>query len=240
MLTDRQVHLLQAIIDDYIDTAEPIGSVEIVKRHNLHCSAATIRNEMAKLIELGFLDMLHSSSGRIPTKMAYKLYINELMEEEDLPVLQEVALKQRLWTNRFEIEKLLRETTLALSEAVELLAVATTNEGFVTHSGAVNILENKEFFDIDVAKATLSALDSYEILEKIFTSVPETDGVITLIGDEIPVENLDKCSVTFTKYQLGNKGGYLGVLGPARTNYSKVIPIIKYTKKLLEELGGNY
>ena len=240
MLTDRQVRLLQAIIVDYIDTAEPIGSVEIVKRHNLHCSAATIRNEMAKLIELGFLDMLHTSSGRIPTKMAYKLYISELMEEEDLPVLQEVALKQRLWTNRFEIEKLLRETTLALSEAVELLAIATTNERFVTYSGAVNILENKEFFDIDVAKSTLAALDSYEILEKIFTSVPETNEVITLIGDEIPVENLGKCSVTFTRYQLGNKSGYIGVIGPARANYSKVIPIIKYTKKLLEELGGNY
>lgn len=240
MLTDRQIHLLQAIVDDYIETAEPVGSVEIVKKHNLQCSAATIRNEMAKLIDLGFLDMLHTSSGRVPTKMAYKLYIEELMEEEDLPVLQEVALKQRLWTNRFEIEKLLRETTLALSDAVSLLSIATTDEGFVTYSGAVNILENKEFFDIDIAKATLATLDSYEILENIFTSTPESDDVITLIGDEIPVENLDKCSITFTRYQIGSKSGYLAVLGPARTNYSKVIPIIKYTKKLLEELGGNY
>ncbi|MFH1648404.1 MAG: hypothetical protein ABIA11_01565 [Patescibacteria group bacterium] len=239
MLTDRQIRLLQAVIDNYIETAEPVGSVEIVKTHNLHCSAATIRNEMAKLIELGFLDMLHTSSGRVPTKMAYKLYIEELMEEEDLPVLQEVALKQRLWTNRFEVEKLLRETTLALSETTDMLAFATIDNGFVTYAGAVNILENKEFYDIDVAKSALRALDSYDILEKIFSSVPENEEVSILIGDEIPVENLDKCSIIFTPYQLSGKSGYIALLGPARTNYQKVIPVIKYTKKTLEELGGS-
>ena len=240
MLSDRQIRLLQAIISDYIETAEPVGSVEVVKRHNLHCSAATVRNEMAKLIELGFLEMLHTSSGRVPTKMAYRLYIEELMDEEDIPVLQEVALKQRLWTNRFEVEKLLRETTLALSETTDLLAIATTNDGFVTSAGSVNILENKEFFDIDVAKSALRAIDSFEILESIFSSIPEGEDITTLIGDEIPVEKLDKCSMVFTPYKVGNKSGYIAVLGPARTNYSKVIPIMKYTKKLLEELGGNF
>ncbi|MFC1700311.1 hypothetical protein ACFLZ4_01545 [Patescibacteria group bacterium] len=240
MLTDRQIRLLQAVIDNYIETAEPVGSVEIVKTHNLNCSAATVRNEMAKLIELGFLDMLHTSSGRVPTKMAYKLYIEELMEEEDLPVLQEVALKQRLWTNRFEVEKLLRETTLALSEATDMLSFATTNTGFVTHAGAVNILENKEFYDIDVAKAALRTLDSYEILEKIFDSVPDGgEEVRILIGDEIPVDNLEKCSIIFTPYQVSGKSGYIALLGPARSNYSKVIPVIKYTKKILEDLGGS-
>lgn len=239
MLTDRQIRLLQAVIDNYIETAEPVGSVEIVKTHNLHCSAATIRNEMAKLIELGFLDMLHTSSGRVPTKMAYKLYIEELMEEEDLPVLQEVALKQRLWTNRFEVEKLLRETTLALSETTDMLAFATTDTGFVTYAGAVNILENKEFYDIDVAKSALRTLDSYEILERVFDSIPENEEVSILIGDEIPIDNLEKCSIIFTPYQVSGKSGYIALLGPARTNYSKVIPIIKYTKKILEELGGS-
>jgi len=239
MLTERQVQLLQAIIDDYITTAEPVGSVEIVKKHNLRCSPATIRNEMAKLIDLGFLEMLHTSSGRVPTRMAYKFYIESMVEEE-LPVLQEVALKQRLWTNRFELEKLLRETVLAIAETTGCLSIATTNEGFVTYAGTVNVLEYKEFWDIDVAKSVLRILDSHEILDRIFQSVTVDKDIYTLIGDEIPVENLDKTTIIFTPYKIGEKSGYLAILGPSRLNYSKVIPTVRYTKKILEELAGSW
>lgn len=240
MLTERQIQLLQAIISDYINTAEPVGSVEIVKKHNLRCSPATIRNEMAKLIDLGFLEMLHTSSGRIPTRMAYKFYIDSMMEEEELPVLQEVALKQRLWTNRFEVEKLLRETVLALSETTGCLSVATTNEGFVTYAGAVNVLEYKEFWDIDIAKSVLKILDSYEILDRIFQSATFEKDVYTLIGDEIPVENFNNNTIIFAPYKIGEKSGHLAIIGPSRLNYSKVIPVVKYTKKILEELTGSW
>lgn len=205
MLTERQVQLLEAIINDYINTAEPVGSVEVVQKYNLHCSPATVRNEMAKLINQGFLEMIHTSSGRVPTKMAYKMYIEELMTEEELPVLQEVALKQRLWSNRFELEKLLRETTLAMAEATGCLSVATTNEGFVTYAGAVNVLEHKEFWDIDIAKSALRILDSYEILNKIFQSVVPGREYYTLIGDEIPVENLGRATIIFIQYIVGEK-----------------------------------
>ena len=240
MLTERQVELLQAIINDYINTAEPVGSVEIVKNHNLRCSAATIRNEMAKLIDLGFLEMLHTSSGRIPTKMAYKLYIEQMMEEQELPVLQEVALKQRLWSNRFELEKLLRETTLALAEATNCLSLALTDDGYVTYAGAVNVLEHKEYWDIDIAKSTLRILDDYETLNRIFQSVMPGQETYTLIGDEIPVENLDKSTIIFTPFRIGEKTGNIAILGPSRLNYSKAIPVVKYTRKLLEELGGSW
>jgi len=240
MLTERQVELLQAIINDYINTAEPVGSVEIVKNHNLRCSAATIRNEMAKLIDMGFLEMLHTSSGRVPTKMAYKLYIEQMMEEQELPVLQEVALKQRLWSNRFELEKLLRETTLALAEATDCLSLAVTDDGYVTYAGAVNVLEHKEYWDIDIAKATLKILDDYETLNRIFQSVMPGQETYTLIGDEIPVENLDKSTIIFTPFRIGEKTGNIAILGPSRLNYSKTIPVVKYTRKLLEELGGSW
>lgn len=240
MLTERQLQLLQAIIDDYINTAEPVGSVEIVEKYNLHYSPATVRNEMAKLIDQGFLEMLHTSSGRVPTKMAYRMYIDELMHEEELPVLQEVALKQRLWTNRFEMEKLLRETALAMAEATGCLSIATTDEGFVSYAGTVNVLEHKEFWDIDIAKSALRILDSYEILDRIFQSVTPGRDVYTLIGDEIPVENLTKATVIFTPYRIGEKGGFLAILGPSRLDYQRIIPIVKYTRKLLEELGGSW
>lgn len=238
MLSERQIQLLQAIINDYIENAEPVGSVEIVKKHNFRCSPATVRNEMAKLIDLGFLEMLHTSSGRVPTKMAYRLYLDELMEENELPVLQEVAMKQRLWGNRFQLEKLLRETALSVAENTKMLSIATTNDGFVTNAGAVNVLDNREFWDIDVAKSALMLLDNYELLDKVFQTTPIGEDVKCVIEEEIGMEKLNKCAVVFSTYNTGKVGGHIAVLGPSRMNYSKVIPTLRYAKNLLEELGG--
>lgn len=238
MLSERQIQLLQAIINEYIDNAEPVGSVEIVKKHNFRCSPATVRNEMAKLIDLGFLEMLHTSSGRIPTKMAYRLYLEELMEESELPVLQEVAMKQRLWGNRFQIEKLLREITLSLAENTKLLSIAATNDGFITSAGAVNVLDNREFWDIDVAKSALLLLDNYELLDKVFQAAPFGEDVRCIIEEEIGLDKLNKCTIVFAPFDTGKLSGRIAVLGPSRMNYSKVIPTLRYAKNLLEELGG--
>lgn len=238
MLSDRQLQLIRAVIDEYVRNAEPVGSVEIVSKYNLRCSPATVRNEMAKLIDLGFLEMMHTSSGRIPTKMAYRLYLDEMMEERDLPVLQEVALKQRLWSNRFEFEKLLREAVLALSEMSRSLAFATTNDGFVTYAGAANILDHKEFWDIDVAKQAFSLLDEFHLMDRVFENASTQKEVKTLIEEEIGIEKLNRCSIVFTEYSAGKRSGKIGIIGPSRISYPEIIPSVKYTKRLVEELGG--
>lgn len=241
MLSERQIQLLEAIINEYINTAEPVGSVEVVKKYNIKCSAATVRNEMAKLLDQGFLQMLHTSSGRVPTKMAYRYYLDQLLDEDELPVLQEVALKQRLWSNRFHFEKLLREVTISLAENTGNLAIATSGDGYMTSAGAVNVLENKEFWEIDVAKTALSLLDDYELISKVFENSALHQAEIKFaIEDEIGIENLNKCAIIFTPYQTGNKKGYIAILGPSRLNYSGIIPILRYTKNLIEELGGSW
>lgn len=237
MLTERQLGLLTAIIDSYINTSEPVGSVDVVKKYNMKCSAATIRNEMAKLLSLGYLEMPHTSSGRVPTKQAYRLYLDELMQEDELPILQEVALKQRLWPNRFHFEKMLREAMIALAEITNSLAMATTSDGFMAHAGAVNVLENKEFWEIDSAKAALIILDNAEMLERVFQAAPYGGDVKTVLEDELGIHNLRKSSIVFSPYHVGNRSGHIAVLGPSRINYAKVIPAIRYTKKVVEELG---
>lgn len=240
MLSDRQLQLIQAVINEYIQSAEPVGSVEIVSKYNLRCSPATIRNEMAKLIELGFLEMLHTSSGRVPTKMAYRLYLDQMMNEQELPVLQEVALKQRFWSDRFEFEKLLRDATLSLAEITKTLAWATTDSGYITYSGAGNILDHKEFWDIDVAKEALSIFDDYPLLERILDNSGDiaNGGVKTLIEEEVGIDKLNRCSIVFAPYSTGKKSGNIGILGPSRINYPDVFPTIRYVKQLVEELGG--
>lgn len=240
MISDRQIHLLNAIINEYIKTAEPVGSVEVVKKYRLKYSPATARNEMAELLEQGFLQMMHSSSGRVPTPLAYRVYLEKVMNEAELPVLQEVAMKQRLWTKRFEFDKLLRELTLTLSENIKELSFATDNEGYLVFSGAVNILDHKEFWDIDVAKTALHLLDRHELLTELFKKAQYGDRVKTIIGSEIGVENLENCAFVFTPYVANNNSGFVGVFGPSRLDYEKVIPAVRYSKKLIEELGQTW
>jgi len=240
MLTDRQIQLLNTIISEYIDSSEPVGSQILVTKYKLKFSAATVRNEMARLIEEGFLEMLHTSSGRVPTAMAYKFYLSDMMEEEELPVLQEVAMKQRLWPARFEFEKMLRQAVIALSDTTKELALVTTDDGYVVHAGAVNVLDNKEFWDIDVARTALQLLDRYELLEQIFKKCTSDKEVKCVIGDELGDAKLAECGIVFSEYKAGKKAGYVAVLGPSRMKYQNIVPAVRFAKNLIEELGGSW
>ena len=195
---------------------------------------------MAQLLDEGFLQMLHTSSGRIPTSMAYRLFLTDLMEEEQLPILQEVAMKQRLWPHRFEGEKLLRQAVVALAEYTKELAVAITNDGFVVHAGAVNILDNKEFWDIEAAKAVLYLLDRPELLEQVFQKAPFGEDVRCVIGNETGRDTLSHCGIVFAPFTTEKASGFIAVIGPARMRYAAVIPAVRYTKGLIHELMGSW
>lgn len=240
-LTDRQIKLLEAVINEYLESSEPVGSQTIVERYKIPCSAATIRNEMADLMERGFLIMSHTSSGRKPTSLAYRFFIQELLEESDIPVLQEVAIKQRMWPVRFEMEKLLKQASLSLSDTTHELAFATTNDGFSVYTGVANILDYAEFWDINIAKGALAILDRFEIMNEILTksSYGEKD-VNILMGDEIEIDGLQESTFVFSRYDTRGKSGFVGILGPARMKYEAVIPNVRYVKNLIEELTGGW
>jgi len=240
MLTERQIELLNAIINEHMESAEPVGSVEVVAKYNFKCSPATIRNEMAKLIHMGYLEMFHTSSGRIPTKLAYKLYLEEILEELEIPVLQEVAMKQRLWGSRTDNYKLLKDAVQSLAETIGTLAIATTEEGFIISSGAANLLDNKEFENIDTVKTALTVIDNYEVLNQIFKKSIFGDEIRYVIGDEIGIENLERSAFVFSEYKAGSKKGYICIFGPSRMHYNNVVPSLKYTKRLIEELAENW
>jgi transcriptional regulator of heat shock response len=239
-LTERQIKLLEAIIREYSESSEPVGSKTVVRKYALKVSPATIRNEMAALLEDGFLEMMHTSSGRVPTPRAFRFFVEELMEEEELPVLQEVAVKQRLWPQRFEFEKLLRNAVLSLAETTKNLAIAITEDGFVTNAGAVYVLDNPEFWDIEVAKTTLGLVDNCDDLAEIFKNVARDDDVNVAVGDEIDYPNMGQSALVFSQFKSANKAGYISVLGPSRMRYSFVVPSVRYTKNLLEELSTNW
>ncbi|PIB47580.1 HrcA family transcriptional regulator, partial [Pseudomonas sp. 2822-15] len=109
MLTERQLLILKAIIDDYITHAEPVGSRSVSKREDMNYSPATIRNEMSDLEELGFLEKPHSSAGRIPSQKGYRYYVDHLLSPQKLSHKEKSGI-QSVFQERFsEIEEVIQE-----------------------------------------------------------------------------------------------------------------------------------
>ena len=116
MLTNRQLQILQVIIDDFVTSAQPVGSRQISKKEGITFSPATIRNEMADLEELGYLEKTHTSSGRVPSEKGYRYYVDhllkpELIRSEEILQIQSIFEKQII-----EAEQLIRESAKILSE----------------------------------------------------------------------------------------------------------------------------
>ena len=126
-LTERKLKILQAVIADFIRTAEPVGSRTISKNYELG-SPATIRNEMSDLEELGYLTHPHTSSGRVPSEKAYRLYVNELMKKRELTQEQKDAIARDLYSNVTELENLIERAAHVLSEITNLTAFALSPE----------------------------------------------------------------------------------------------------------------
>ena len=114
-LDDRKRMILQAIVEDYINTAEPVGSRSISKRPELNLSAATIRNEMGDLEEMGLLTQPHTSAGRVPSTCGYRLYVDSLMEKYEMTAAEIEKMTQAASMKKQELEKIVRDVAAAFS-----------------------------------------------------------------------------------------------------------------------------
>lgn len=240
-LTQRQIQILKSLIEEYIETAEAVGSETLEKKHNLSASPATIRNEMVTLEKLGYLKKPHTSAGRVPTPIAMKFYVKQLMKEKELSVAEEVALKERIWDFREKEQQCLRMLAKSLAEKTHALAIATTREGDLYAAGYANILDMPEFFDIDITKNLLTALDEYDAFESMFKNLSEDEEVHILLGEELGSRLSGPYGFVFTRYQTPmSLSGEIGVLGPTRLNYTAVIPVVRYFGNLIEEIAKGW
>ncbi|MGH7245431.1 MAG: hypothetical protein ACREGI_00680, partial [Candidatus Levyibacteriota bacterium] len=240
-LTQRQIQILKSLIEEYIETAEPVGSETLEKKHNLSASPATIRNEMVRLSELGYLKKPHTSAGRIPTPMAMKFYVKQLMKEKELSVAEEVAMKEKVWDFREKEAQCLRAVTRSLAEKTRALAVVTTDDGDVFAAGYANILDMPEFFDIDITKSLLSAIDEFDKLRSLFVNMDSDEDTHVLVGEDLGPSLQGPYGFVYTTYHTHeNLNGEIGVLGPTRLNYTSVVPVVRYFGDLIEEIAKGW
>ena len=118
-LSDRKKKILAAVVEEYIRTAEPVGSKTVAQTAKLSCSSATIRNELAELAGMGYLEQPHTSAGRVPTPQGYRIYVNELMERQKLSLEETEAINRSLSGKLSELDQLL--------SSVGSLAASMTN-----------------------------------------------------------------------------------------------------------------
>jgi heat-inducible transcriptional repressor len=241
-LSTRQTQILKAIIEEYIGTAEPVGSQVLEKKYTLGVSPATIRNEMAQLTDKGYLRQPHTSAGRIPTAKGLRFYVDHLMQEKKLSVADEVSAREQVWDSRFNFDKLMRQATLSLAARTKSLSIATTADGDVYYSGVANILEMPEFFDIDVTRTVLSLLDQESRLRNLFFERTYGDETVHVIfGQDLGWPYFEPVGVAFTRFDAGhNKSGTLGIIGPCRLNYSYILPTLRYYADLISQMSTNW
>ena len=125
MLADRKLKILKAIIDDYIDTAQPIGSRTIAKKSSIGVSPATIRNEMADLEDLGYLLQPHTSAGRVPSDLGYRIYVDSLIAHEILDSEKQKLIRSLLLNNIIDAEDIVNHATKILSDLTGLTVVTS-------------------------------------------------------------------------------------------------------------------
>ncbi|WP_085523315.1 heat-inducible transcriptional repressor HrcA [Tuberibacillus sp. Marseille-P3662] len=144
MLTERQLFLFQLLVDDYIQTAEPVGSRTISKRNNVNHSSATIRNDLADLEDMGFIEKTHSSSGRVPSEKGYRYYVDHLLSPALLSQKEVYNIKHALADHFVEFEQLIQETAGILSEFSNYTSIVMGPELLDTKLKHIQIISIRE------------------------------------------------------------------------------------------------
>lgn len=333
MLNDRKKRILQAIVEEYIETAEPVSSNTIVNKYGMDFSSATVRNEMAELESIGYLDKPHTSAGRVPSAKGYRFYVDELLKDDNISLEEIKYIQSKLETKVNAIEDLTKIATTTLSEITHyttvsigpqatnnlieeikfvslgarmLMAIIVTDAGIIKETiikfdediteeqvetlnymfnnklkgkpldiinqpmeeyiqqemsysvnvikpileqlkkvitededlyleGANKAFELPEFKSLEIAKNFVNILDTKEIMLDMLNNGFAED-INVYIGDENENEELKDFSVVTFKHSVGNKQlGTIGIIGPTRMDYSKVISVMKYISKKLNE-----
>ena len=238
-ITKRQEEILAQIIEEYAETASPVGSVTMAKLFDV--SPATIRAEMARLESMGLIAQPHTSAGRVPTDAGYRYYVNNLTENAGNT---DIWLNERASESRgiHALEKRVSSQSradAAIRGAVDSLVELTGNLGLATVggqlylSGISRLFMQPEFMDTARVQAVAKLLDN---LEPWLLEAAPGEALNIFIGHENPIGKNSEVSLIISKFVSPfSDRSYIGVLGPTRQNYMRVMGLVRYAGRMLEE-----
>jgi transcriptional regulator of heat shock response len=228
----RQKKLLAAIVKDYSETAEPVGSKELVEKYNLKVSPATIRNEMVVLEKMGYISQPHKSAGRVPTDKGYRFFVNELMQRFELSEKERRMLKSELFKLQTVQEQLGRSISKLIAH-VSGQAAFTLLPHDSSAAGLAQIISDPDLFDSRTLREVADLFDHID--QHAVKLLKEAEGKTeAFIGKEVPLPVPKNLSLVVSNVKLKNgKRGLIGILGPKRMSYAKNLSILDYLSKLI-------
>ncbi len=234
-MTERQAKLLAAIIEQYAEIAAPVGSITLAKLFGV--SSATIRAEMATLEEHGYIAQPHTSAGRVPTDKGYRFYVNQL---SDVPQPNDVsqiadrnarAIDARVATYTDRTDRAIRSAVDSLVEITRNLGLATIGDQLYMN-GMGNLFSQPEFAANPEQVARL--IDN---LEPWLREAAPNEPLNVFIGTENPIGRNSQASLIISRFRSPySDHSYIGVLGPTRQDYAKVMRLVRHTGAMLEEV----
>ncbi len=237
--TDRKTKVLDIILKKHIEWAEPVGSKYISEI--LGVSSATVRNIMSDLEDDGYLEQPHTSAGRVPTERAYRTYVNSLFQERE-NILNEIRLlNEELFSRYQKYNDLIEKTSYYFSKLTHYTSFVVYPKDHLYMDGAFHMLEQPEFASLPKIKKILKTLDEKERMLNHMNMYIESGVLKVLIGRENHLDGFESCSIITSSYKVNGKVvGGIGVIGPIRMNYKRIVPMVKYisdsVSKILERL----
>jgi heat-inducible transcriptional repressor len=235
-MTDRQREILAAIIEQHAEIAAPVGSVMLAKLFGV--SSATIRSEMVRLEEMGLIEQPHTSAGRVPTDAGYRFYVNSLNESHanDPQLLIDRsarAIEARVNTHTDRADRAIRSAVDSLVDLTQNMGIATIGDELYM-SGIGNLFSQPEFLQGNHAQAVARLLDN---LEPWLREAAPNEPLNVYIGSENPIGKASGATLIISRFRSPySDNSYIGVIGPTRQSYAKVMRLVRHTGAMLEEV----
>jgi heat-inducible transcriptional repressor len=227
MLSPRQELILKLAVDAYLASGRPVPSKQIAERPEVGWGPSTVRAELAALEAAGYLTHPHTSAGRVPTELGYRRHVDLMMAAGGPNA--DAAVEFELSRLRREIDEAMQETTTALAQVTDLMALVTAPLGETLYMhGVSRLLSAEHIADLPRVDELMGALEGRAAMLGVLRSALEERSVFLWIGGENPRPELRSVSVVGANYGLGHRNlGAVGVIGPLRMDYATAIASVR-------------